>query len=87
MNFKDVVATRALVQAIDILRYDRAVSCGNRLVRWIWRGLGDKLTPPGIPLPDEFRITRESCLCRELLRTEGSPESAGATKGWNPAFG
>ena len=93
MNLHDLFCrySSARVQIIDVLRdeqkFIRTVrQIGNRLMRGIRFGIGNTAAPLAIPLPNQFRITRESFVCRQLYRIQIAPVAIFATKGWNPAF-
>ena len=80
------------MQIIDILGYEQELVCvlrqfRDRLMRSIWLRLANALPSLAIPLPNQFRITRESLRRRQLCRIEVSPVTILATKSRDPAFG
>ena len=79
------------MQIVHVLRdeqkFIRTVrQIGNRLMRGIRFGIGNMAARLAIPLPNQFRITRESFVCRQLYRIQIAPVAIFSTKCWNPAF-
>src|SRR6266566_5274746 len=78
----------ASMQIIDILGYEQELVCvlrqfRDRLMRSIWLRLANALPSLAIPLPNQFRITRESLRRRQLCRIEVSPVTILATESWD----
>jgi hypothetical protein len=81
----------ALVQVVHVLRHKQKFICtlrqiGNRLMRGIWFRVANTVAPLAIPLPNQFRVARESFRCRQLYRIQIAPVAIFSTKRWNPAF-
>src|SRR5438034_3098906 len=90
VNLHDLLnrQSRAHVQVIDILGYEQELVCvlrqfRDRLMRSIWLRLANALPSLAIPLPNQFRITRESLRRRQLCRIEVSPVTILATESWD----
>src|SRR5262249_43060621 len=81
----------ALVQIVHVLRHKQKFICtlaqnGNRFVRGIWLCVANPVAPLAVPLPNQFRVARESFRCRQLYRIQIAPVAIFSTKRWNPAF-
>ncbi len=80
MQFDDVAAAGARVQAIDILGDEQKLrrarfQLDQRPVSRVRLRLRDQFTPPCVPLPHQLRVVCEGFGRGELFRAEARPET------------
>jgi hypothetical protein len=92
VQLEDLAAAGAVVKAIHVLRDQGEAGfppfeLDQRAMGGIGGGLGDELTPPVVPFPNQPRVFGESFGRGEILRPVAFPKAAGVAKGGDATFG
>ena len=93
MEFDDVVTSRALVQSINVLRYQVKIAavllhCRQGGVTRIGLRCRNQFAPPCVPSPHPFRIGCERLGRSKLQRIIGCPKTGlGIAKGGHTTLG
>ncbi len=92
MQFHNPPAAGQIVQPIYILSCHgksvlRPLEFDKREVPRVWLCRGNHAPPPLIPFPNEIRIPAEGARRCQFFWTKASPQSSGAAKGRDAAFG
>ena len=79
VQFDDSCAAGELMQAVHVLcdemkAGELLLHLGEHEMSRIWLGVGDKLPPPFIPFPNEFRIAFECARRGQFFRTVLGPQ-------------
>lgn len=93
MEFDDVAAAGALVEAVHVLGDERELReeffhFDQSEVGGIWFGIGDEFAPPFVPFPDEAGISPEGARRGEVFGAIFGPKAGlGIAKSGDAAFG